>query len=64
MNVEIGTEAAQFPEKEYINGNIRSIEYSSWLIDWPLSGRLLIKSNTVKERTVLGLVCLWSSYAL
>jgi hypothetical protein len=21
MNVEVGTEAAQFPEKEYINGN-------------------------------------------
>jgi hypothetical protein len=23
MNVEIGTEAALFPEKEYINGNFR-----------------------------------------
>jgi hypothetical protein len=25
MNVEIGTEAAQFPEKEYINGNFVAV---------------------------------------
>jgi hypothetical protein len=41
MNVEIGTEAAQFPEKEYINEifvavqhedpKIYSIVYYSWL---------------------------------
>jgi hypothetical protein len=25
MNVEIGAEAAQFPEKEYINGNVVAV---------------------------------------
>ncbi len=25
MNVEIGAEAAQFPEKEYINGNAAAV---------------------------------------
>jgi hypothetical protein len=29
MNVEIGAEAAQFPEKEYING-IAFAVYSTW----------------------------------
>jgi hypothetical protein len=29
MNVEIGTEAAQFPEKEYINGIFVAVRYSS-----------------------------------
>jgi hypothetical protein len=28
MNVEIGTEAAQFPEKEYINGIFLAVEVS------------------------------------
>jgi hypothetical protein len=27
MNVEIGTEAAQFPEKEYINGIFLAVQY-------------------------------------
>ncbi len=27
MNVEIGTEAAQFPEKEYINGITLAVRY-------------------------------------
>jgi hypothetical protein len=26
MNVEIGIEAAQFPEKEYINGNFIAVQ--------------------------------------
>ncbi len=29
MNVEIGTEAAQFPEKEYINGIFLAVKYGS-----------------------------------
>ncbi len=29
MNVEIGTEAAQFPEKEYINGIAVAVWYMS-----------------------------------
>ncbi len=29
MNVEIGTEAAQFPEKEYINGIFVTVHISS-----------------------------------
>ncbi len=28
MNVEIGTEAAQFPEKEYINGIFLAVRWS------------------------------------
>jgi hypothetical protein len=28
MNVEIGTEAAQFPEKEYLNGIFLAVLYS------------------------------------
>ncbi len=31
MNVEIGAEAALFPEKEYING-IAVVVYSSWCL--------------------------------
>ncbi len=30
MNVEIGTEAAQFPKKEYINGIYVAVYNSSW----------------------------------
>jgi hypothetical protein len=29
MNVEIGAEAAQFPEKEYINGNAVAVQLST-----------------------------------
>jgi hypothetical protein len=29
MNVEIGTEAAQFPEKEYINGIFVAVQYAA-----------------------------------
>jgi len=32
MNVEIGTEAAQFPEKEYINGIFLAVQYR--LVSW------------------------------
>jgi hypothetical protein len=34
MNVEIGTEAAQFPEKEYINGiflAVQTLTVGAWL---------------------------------
>ncbi len=30
MNVEIATEAAQFPEKEYINGIFSAVQGASW----------------------------------
>jgi hypothetical protein len=30
MNVEIGAEAAQFPEKEYINGIAVAVRQSTW----------------------------------
>jgi hypothetical protein len=33
MNVEIGAEAAQFPEKEYINGNAVAVQHS-WPYHW------------------------------
>jgi hypothetical protein len=32
MNVEIGTEAAQFPEREYINGSFDAVYYSAHVI--------------------------------
>jgi hypothetical protein len=32
MNVEIGTEAAQFPEKEYINGFFDAVHILVWEI--------------------------------
>jgi hypothetical protein len=34
MNVEIGTEAAQFPEKEYINGIAVAVWLTIRLIIW------------------------------
>ncbi len=33
VNMEIGTEAAQFPEKEYINGIFVAVHYE-WLCLW------------------------------
>jgi hypothetical protein len=36
MNVEIGTEAAQFPEKEYINGIFLAMQRSP--TQWDLRG--------------------------
>ncbi len=34
MNVEIGAEAAQFPEKEYINGNAVAVQLSTASYHW------------------------------
>ncbi len=34
MNMEIGTEAAQFQEKEYINGIFVAVYYTTWLAAW------------------------------
>ncbi len=34
MNVEIGAEAAQFPEKEYINGNAVAVHAIHSLFYW------------------------------
>ncbi len=43
MNVEIGTEAAQFPEKEYINGVFVAVwtasRYLSWVFVQEYTGR-------------------------
>ncbi len=38
MNVEIGTEAAQFPEKEYINGISFAVCRPKNSPKWSLSG--------------------------
>ncbi len=40
MNVEIGTEAAQFPEKEYINGIFIKFESQCFLPQVPMSSPL------------------------
>ncbi len=39
MNVEIGTVAAQFPEKEYINGIFLAVDTASDLMDVVAVGR-------------------------
>jgi hypothetical protein len=36
MNVEIGTQAAQFPEKEYINGIFVAVRYSAYFFYFSL----------------------------
>jgi hypothetical protein len=40
MNVEIGTETAQFPEKEYINGIFVAVlsNHSGFFVNFPLPG--------------------------
>jgi hypothetical protein len=48
MNVEIGTETAQFPEKEYIN----EIFFALWIgACWHLVKRNKIKSEKLKKRS-------------
>jgi hypothetical protein len=42
MNVEIGTEAAQFPEKEYINGIFFAV-YNTLILIW--HNTKIIKKN-------------------
>jgi hypothetical protein len=47
MNVEIGTEAAQFPEKEYINGIFLAVglesqvvrDFGSCVVGGPMGGQ-------------------------
>ncbi len=36
MNVKIGTEAAQFPEKEYINGIFVAVQVAQTILAWNL----------------------------
>ncbi len=38
MNVEIGAEAAQFPEKEYINVIAVAVHYSNMFSSWENGG--------------------------
>jgi hypothetical protein len=59
MNVEIGTEAAQFTEKEYINGfslqcgaNLRQVERNSSKVTKPSPS----KSRRCKYRDILSLL--------
>jgi hypothetical protein len=43
MNVEIGIEAAQFPEKKYINGIFVAVQHSYILMLTKLSGSNIFK---------------------
>jgi hypothetical protein len=47
MNVEIRTEAAQFPEKEYINGIFLAVT-----AQWPAAAGIKNIQNTVKATGV------------
>jgi hypothetical protein len=53
MNVEIGTEAAQFPEHEYKNGifvavhtfNLRLLHSQCFFLSFPVTGRAAMKTT-------------------
>ncbi len=45
MNVEIGAEAAQFPEKEYINGIAVAVQFSTGTITQLLRPPVLYLEN-------------------
>ncbi len=45
MNVEIGTEATQFPEKEYINGIFVAVQALEDSASWPWSWRCVFYQN-------------------
>ncbi len=48
MNVEIGTEAAQFPEKEYINGIAFAVYTTATLFSsWSLNNCLMTTFTVV-----------------
>jgi hypothetical protein len=51
MNVEIGTEAAQFPEKEYINGIFLAVQGQ---LDWK-KDQCLMKQPDKEKGPVLDL---------
>jgi hypothetical protein len=49
MNVEIGTEAAQFPEKEYINGIFVAVYTHTYTVRHPSRHHSLFQQLTYKE---------------
>jgi hypothetical protein len=51
MNVEIGTEAAQFPEKEYINGIAVAVSFSSVHHNTLVRRKLLLDSLAITRNT-------------
>jgi hypothetical protein len=50
VNVEIRTEAAQFPEKEYINGIFVAVYFSQASMPSPLCETLLLEVRRGVER--------------
>jgi hypothetical protein len=48
MNVDIGTDAAQFPEKEYING--------IFLVVWAANGRKLVTRHGLTFDTIFSIL--------
>jgi hypothetical protein len=57
MNVEIGAEAAQFPEKEYING----IAVAVWCAVHNVVSVPLMGANAENAKNAIGLEKPWSS---
>jgi hypothetical protein len=51
MNVEIGAEAAQFPEKEYINGIAFAVQTYCWYLG-KNSGWIYIKKSTISKKGI------------
>jgi hypothetical protein len=52
MNVDIGAEAAQFPEKEYISG-IAVAVYNTWPSLW------VVRQTTYIALKCIEMVCRW-----
>jgi hypothetical protein len=56
MNVEFGTEAAQLPKKEYINGIFVAMRVSGYTFMWQKTVELYIGFNNTYNKVAEGLV--------
>ena len=56
MNVEIGTEAAQFPEMKYITGIFLAVYEARVLEQTSLSSPILVVTTLFFSRTIIAVV--------